>query len=120
MDKMKLLYVEDIEEIRTAVRLQMEYFFSNDDYELILAENGSIGLEKYHNDSPDLIITDIDMPVINGIEMIKIIRLENVFIPIIITSAFDPKQYYEFMQNYNISEYFTKPFCVKTLTDRIN
>jgi len=47
--------------------------FSN----IIEAENGKIGLECYKNENPDIIISDINMPEMNGIEMVREIRKEN-------------------------------------------
>lgn len=53
------------------------------------AENGSIGLQRYIEHRPAVVITDLEMPVMNGLEMIRRIRELDNDIPIIITTAYD-------------------------------
>ena len=64
-----VLYVEDDEVIRTATASFLGRFFSD----IVLAEDGEIGLEKYKEREFDIVITDINMPNMNGIEMIEAI-----------------------------------------------
>ena len=68
--KITVLYVEDDIEIRE----ELESFFSFRVKELFVAENGSEGLELYKKHQPDIVVTDINMPLMNGIEMLKHIR----------------------------------------------
>lgn len=80
-----LLFVEDTEILRDSLSNLFTHFFDN----IIIAENGKQGLELYHKhkDDIDLIITDLDMPIMNGDEMVTLIRENCKEIPIIISSA---------------------------------
>ena len=84
-----VLYVEDNEEIIKKMMEMFERLFKK----VVRASNGKEGLEYIKNNNFDLIITDINMPKMNGLEMIKNIRElednEKNSIPIIIFSAYD-------------------------------
>ena len=82
---LKVLYVED-EDI---ARLSIATFLKRQVGEIMTAENGSIGLQNYIEHRPDVVITDLEMPVMNGLEMIRRIRELDNDIPIIITTAYD-------------------------------
>ena len=68
--KLKLLYVEDNEETRVSTLLMLERFFD----EIILAVDGKDGLEKFNIYNPDVIFTDINMPNLDGLQMIDKIK----------------------------------------------
>jgi len=120
MNKTKILYVEDNNEVRFIVNLQLKIFFSEEEYEIITAENGAEGLEQFYRFFPDLVITDIDMPIMNGAELIKYIRSINNFIPIIITTSHSFSMYRHFCDKYNISCFLMKPFDIENLVNLIN
>jgi len=82
---LKVLYVED-EDI---ARLSIATFLKRLVGEIMTAENGSIGLQRYIEHRPAVVITDLEMPVMNGLEMIRRIRELDNDIPIIITTAYD-------------------------------
>lgn len=63
----KVLYVED----EALVRLDVAHFLRRFFAEVYEASNGRQGLELYRHVRPDLVITDIEMPVMNGVEMLK-------------------------------------------------
>lgn len=68
--KQKILIVED----EIALSKVLEDKFENEGYEVITANNGQIGLDKALSDIPDLILLDIAMPVMDGLEMLKLLR----------------------------------------------
>lgn len=80
-----ILYVED-EDI---ARLSIGSFLKRHAEVLFLATNGNEGLEMYKKHRPQVVITDLEMPVMNGMEMISRIRELDDSIPIIITTAYD-------------------------------
>jgi two-component system, sensor histidine kinase and response regulator len=80
-----LLYVEDEEMTRDTVRTILGRRFP--DLVIHCAANGALGLQLYADLRPDLVITDIKMPVMNGIEMSRRITELNGDQPIIVTSA---------------------------------
>jgi CheY-like chemotaxis protein len=65
-----VLYVEDNQEARSQTIKVLENFFSN----IIIGIDGLDGLEKFKNNKIDLIITDINMPKLNGLDMIEQIK----------------------------------------------
>jgi len=80
-----ILLIEDTEDLGEMIRdiLMMEGF------EVTWARNGSLGLEQFARTQPKLIITDVVMPVMSGLEVVKAIRAqpEHRSVPIIILSA---------------------------------
>ena len=83
--KLHLLYVEDDERARESTLEVLENFFVN----ITTAVDGVEGLEKFKTNSFDIILTDINMPRMNGLEMVKEIRATNKDISILILSAHD-------------------------------
>jgi YesN/AraC family two-component response regulator len=84
----------------------LQNFFSD----IIVSVHGLDGFEKFKNNSFDIIFTDINMPVMNGLEMIKSIRIINKNIPIVIFSAHDEVEYFLRSIKYGIDGYILKPF----------
>jgi len=84
-----LLYVEDDEIIRQNA---VEYL-SNYCQKVFWAKDGQEALLVYKDKKPNIIITDIEMPRLNGLEMAKRIRKKDKKTPIIIATAFTEKEY---------------------------
>ncbi len=101
----KLLYVEDNTEARESTLGILEEFFSK----IIVAKDGEIGLKKFKNNHIDLIITDINMPKLNGLDMIKSIRSIDNNIPIIILSAYNESEYFMDSIKIGVDGYLLKP-----------
>lgn len=106
---LKLLYVEDNEEARRFTLELLSRFFDD----ITIAIDGQSGLGKFQTDSFDLIITDINMPKMGGIEMSAKIRESNNEIPIIVLSAHNEKSFLESAKSININEYLPKPLELK-------
>ena len=88
LDKLKgltVLYVEDDDE----TRFQYSQFLSRMVGALITAKDGAEGLAAYHEHHPDIIITDIKMPVMDGLAMMRQIRTSNKSLPAIVLSGFE-------------------------------
>ena len=68
-----LLYVEDDEDARKELSELLKMFFTN----ILVATNGKEGLEYFKNNNIDLVISDITMPIMDGLEMMHHLRLEN-------------------------------------------
>ena len=88
LDQLKhltVLYVEDDDETRN----QYCQYLSRIVGVLITAKDGAEGLAAYHEHHPDIIITDIKMPVMDGLEMLKEVRTLTPSIPAIVLSAFE-------------------------------
>lgn len=78
----KILIVEDDENIRELLRLYLEH----EGYEILEAENGAVGLRMYKSENPDMLLLDVMMPVMDGWQVCKEIRMESK-VPIIMITA---------------------------------
>ncbi|SFK99648.1 Two-component response regulator, YesN/AraC family, consists of REC and AraC-type DNA-binding domains [Paenibacillus sp. 1_12] len=76
---------------------------------LITAEDGLDGWQQYQSHHPDLVLTDVSMPNLNGLELVKKIREVNSQIPIIILSGYDEFDYAKEAVQLKVSHYFLKP-----------
>ena len=88
----------------------IEQCFEDGKFKIIHAHNGDEALRKYAEYMPDMIITDIEMPGINGLELCKIIKAENVerFIPVIIMSSYDNPISIDTAFEYGADDYIVK------------
>ena len=115
-EKIKILVVEDDAKLRTFIKNVLE-----DNYEIIEAEDGAIGYKKIMETSPDFIISDIMMPHLNGIELLKKIR-NNIAIShvpvILLTAKANIESQLEGL-SYGADDYITKPFSISYLKARI-
>ena len=80
----KVLVVEDSDDIRELIDNTFKMFVSHID----CASNGKEGIEKFQNSKPDIVLTDIRMPVLNGNKMAVELKKIDPNIPIIIISAY--------------------------------
>jgi len=103
--ELKLLYIEDESSIREILSIRLENVVS----ELIVAEDGEDGYQKYLENKPDLILTDITMPKLDGIEMSRKIREIDREIPIIVMSAHSDSSYLLDSIEIGIAGYLVKP-----------
>lgn len=100
-----LLYVEDEGPLREQVGKFLEKFFGR----VETAENGREGLELLGKKTFDLVVSDIRMPSMDGLAMTEAIRKRDGKIPIIITSAFDDKEFLHRAIELGITHYVLKP-----------
>lgn len=82
---MTLLYVEDEDVARMAVGA----FLKRQVGTLLLASNGQEGYEQFCSVHPDIVVTDLEMPIMNGMQMVHKMRELDNGTPIIITTAYD-------------------------------
>ena len=110
-----LLYVEDNEDAREMTTMILEDFFDN----IIIAVDGEDGYEKYIQNKIDLIITDINMPRLNGLELCKKIRVNDDETPIIILSAHNEDNFFIESIKYGVNGYLLKPIDIDQLSSMI-
>jgi signal transduction histidine kinase/CheY-like chemotaxis protein len=87
---------------------------------LYLASNGQEGIEKYKEYNPDLIITDINMPIMDGIDMIKNIKEISEDVHVIFITAFSDSDYLLESIELQADGYIIKPVKLKLLQKKIN
>ncbi|MEA3289569.1 MAG: hybrid sensor histidine kinase/response regulator [Campylobacterota bacterium] len=112
-----LLYVEDEVSLKEITCGVLNRFFNK----VYTKENGKEGLEFYkeNKNKIDLIITDINMPKMNGIDMSEQIKLIDPSIPIIVTSAHNDNDYLLKSINIGINGYIIKPININNLVKTI-
>jgi len=116
LNQLTLLYVEDEKEAREELQ---EYLNISVD-KLYVAKNGQEGLELFKEFTPDIVLTDIAMPKMNGIEMSKNIKQLNKFTPIIITTAFSDAGYMSEAIDIGIDSYILKPLNLQKINEKLN
>ena len=88
-------------------------------YHTITASDGEAGLEAAINGRPDLIILDIMLPKINGYEICRLVRKENLDMPIIMLTAKGEESDIVLGLNLGADDYVTKPFSIRELFARV-
>jgi C4-dicarboxylate-specific signal transduction histidine kinase len=115
-DQLKALYVEDEEEIKSVVVTVIGNSFK----EFATVSNGQEGLDYFlENNDIDLIITDINMPKMDGLSMCQRIREHDKKIPIIITTAYSDRDFLQKAIEVGVSDFVTKPMNMKVLLKSI-
>ncbi|WP_373001171.1 EAL domain-containing protein [Sulfurimonas sp.] len=103
--KLSILYVEDDKIARDSTLKFLETFFLKID----IAVDGEQAYAKKHLKKYDLIITDINMPKLSGLELIEKIRRNDDSVPILILSAYDDKDYFVQSIKFGVDGYILKP-----------
>jgi len=115
-DGLILMYVEDSKKLQEQALKIFSRIFSK----IFVCADGQEGLNVFKRESPNIVITDINMPIMNGIEMAKRIKKIEPFTKIIITSAYDDKEYLLGAIEANVSKYLKKPISALELIDSIS
>jgi two-component system, OmpR family, alkaline phosphatase synthesis response regulator PhoP len=110
----KILVVEDEEELRDIIRRYLE----RDNYSVITTTNGAEALTLVKNEAPDLIILDLMLPGLDGIEVIKVLR-RDIALPILILSARGEEADRVIGLELGADDYVTKPFSPRELMARV-
>ncbi len=105
LKSLTVLYVEDDPEIR----LQLTQMLSRRVGRLLVEDNGETGLETYRRERPDMVVTDILMPMMDGLTMAAAIREDDSITPIIVTTAFERPDYLIRSIDVGVDKYVVKP-----------
>lgn len=114
MSKAKILLVDDEKKILTLLRAYLE----KEDYQVIEALDGRQALDAFQRETPDLVVLDIMLPVMDGLEVCREIRHISE-IPIIMLTARDEDADKLVGLELGADDYITKPFSPKELVARI-
>jgi len=118
---LKVLYIEDNIDVREQTLKMLNIFFNN----IVVGSNGDEGLvvfkanNSYENSNFDLIITDIEMPIVDGISMINAIRKLDRHIPILVFSAHSNPDYMLQTINAGIDGYLLKPYNIEQISNTL-
>ena len=110
------LYVEDDASIREPFSMLIQRYFK----EVIVATNGREGLALYSEHEPDIIISDIRMPVMDGLEMVQNIREDDNDVFIVFITAFSDIDYLKKAIDLGVDGYLTKPIDKQKLILKLN
>ena len=116
LNNFSLLFVEDNKDAQEHIRL----IFEDDVKDLYIASDGIEGLRIYKNKSPDIILTDINMPNMDGLSMVKEIKNIDKNQPILMMSAFDDKENLLEAINIGCNGFVSKPVNIDFLYDKLN
>jgi two-component system, OmpR family, KDP operon response regulator KdpE len=110
----KILIVDDEPQITRVLRTAL----STQGYSLRIAANGVEGMEAVHTWKPDLVVTDVSMPEMNGIELCREIRAVSE-VPIIVLSVRNQEAMKIEALDAGADDYVTKPFSIQELQARV-
>ncbi len=116
LKKLKILLVEDEEKLATLLKDAIGDNF----HSFTIVYDGEEGLEMFSNITPDIVITDITMPKMTGLEMAKKIKKLNANVPIIILSAFSDTDKFLDAIDIGVVKYLIKPFDPDELLEYIS
>ena len=115
ISEIKILLVEDEQEALKKLTKILKIHYTNTK----TASNGQEGYEKYLEFKPDIVITDIRMPIMDGLQMSGLIKEYNKDAKIIVVSAFNEIKYLKQAINIGISKYVAKPLNSMLLFETI-
>ena len=103
----KLLLVEDVADYAKVVKDSLEI---TGEYDVCVAHNGLEGLKAFETFNPDIIVTDVDMPEMSGLEMIKEIKKINDKVPFIVTTGLENMKVMRDSYRLLFDNYLKKPY----------
>src|SRR5574343_394848 len=116
LSRIRVLYVEDDKETREELTSILELYVA----ELYTAKNGKEGLVMYKQHQPDIVVTDIQMPEMNGLSMAADIKGINPEQQIVVLSAYNDVEYLFRGLELEIQHYITKPISVERLLKKLD
>ena len=111
----KILFVEDEEKIREHIAKTLKYLVED----VQEASNGQDALEKMEKFSPNIIITDLEMPLMGGVEFVTEVRKTNKTIPIVVLTAHTNSEYLLKLIDMHIEHFIVKPMNFEKLLDAL-
>ncbi|MFD2922678.1 response regulator transcription factor [Halobacillus naozhouensis] len=115
MEKSRILIIEDEEKIARVLELELTY----EGYEVGKAFDGMGGLQRYHEEQWDLLLLDIMLPGISGIELLRRIRSNDQHMAVIMLTAKDSVEDKVSGLDLGANDYITKPFQIEELLARV-
>ena len=113
--KSHLLLIEDETKIARVLKMELEY----EGYRVTVEHDGKVGLETALQEEPELILLDVMLPSLSGIEVLRRLRRENLKTPVILLTARDTIMDKVSGLDLGANDYVTKPFKIEELLARI-
>lgn len=109
--EISVLFAEDDISVRTHISRMLSPVCG----ELYTAENGRVALDLFRKKMPDLVLTDISMPAMTGLDLARQIKIERPSVPVIIISSHDNSEHLLQAINLQLEGYLTKPLNIQML-----
>ena len=116
MKKKKVLIVDD----QNGIRILLMEVFNSEGYDTFQAANGKVALEFVRNESPDLVLLDMKIPGMDGLEILKYIKEINVDIKVIMMTAYGELDMIKEATDLGALMHFTKPFDIDEMRVAVN
>lgn len=120
ISRLRFLIIDDNAFVRRIIRVLLHGFGAR---EVLEAEDGVAGLDAFGLYNPDIVIVDWEMPILDGIEVVKMLRdpvnSRNAFVPIIMCTAHSEMKRVVQARDAGITEFLAKPISAKSLYQRI-
>ncbi len=113
MGRKTILLIEDNTDFREALADALA------DYEVISASDGTEGLKEFRSRPVDLVLLDIRMEGIDGVEVLRQIRSINLSTPVVIITGYSTQEVAEKVADLGVSGYLKKPFNLSTLEEKV-
>jgi len=110
-DKINILVVDDEDELRTLVRYELE----QRGFDVTEADSGEAALDLLKTSRPRIVVLDIRMPGMSGLEVLEIIRKENLADKIIMLTGVDELKIARDSLELGANDFLTKPYDIRTL-----
>jgi two-component system, chemotaxis family, chemotaxis protein CheY len=118
---LRFLVVDDNTNMRRIIRMLLAGLGART---ILEAEDGASALELFRDHMPDIVITDWVMPVLDGLDLVRMLRNEkesaNPFVPIIIVTAYTDRTRVLQARDAGVTEFVAKPVSAKVLHERIS
>ncbi len=115
----KILIIEDEVYARKSMKKQIELLLSDKNIEILEASNGMQGLEMVQENHPELVFTDIRMPIMDGLDFLKEVKKNNAEVKVVMISAYADFEYAKKALRYGAEEYLLKPIDEQELRECI-
>lgn len=115
MKRMKVLIVDD----QYGIRLLLYEVFSKEGYQTFSAANGKEAIDIVQKESPDIVLLDMKIPGMDGLEILKHIKKIIPDIKVIMMTAYGELDMLQEANSYGVITHFTKPFDIEQLRDAV-
>ncbi|MFB9330677.1 MULTISPECIES: response regulator [Paenibacillus] len=116
MDNKKVLIVDD----QNGIRVLLMEVFSSEGYNTFQASNGKLALEIVRSESPDLVLLDMKIPGMDGLEILKHVKAINKDIKVIMMTAYGELDMIKEATDHGALMHFTKPFDIDEMRIAVN
>jgi len=112
-----MIYIIDDDK---SVRRSFELLLRSADYKYSSYESAKEFLDNFNPNGKDFLILDVHMPEMDGCELLRALKLKNIFLPVLVMTAYDEPYSRECAKNYGVMAYMRKPIDGKALLDLIS